>query len=137
MFSDKELKDINELRSRLQDMHISDSEQWLKNLIDDDCTMWRYILAKSLEDSPMDASEEMFRKSVEWRKQIGIMDQLPREWRFQDESGRKYLSARARFGDLCFYGGVIEKPTISGGPVLIEQLWKIDLVGLYNDECKH
>lgn len=39
-------------------------------------------------------------------------------------------------GMSCFYGGMLPEVSASGGPVLVERLGKVDLPGLYSDECK-
>ena len=50
-------------------------------------------------------------------------------------------SARARFGDLIYHGGLLSAPccisgAAPGGPVLLERLGKIDLPGIYADACE-
>ena len=134
VFTETEMRDIRELRSRVQDVYDDEDLKWVKNYIDSDSIMWRFVLAKSMETEPMDAAELMFRNSILWRHETGILDKLPAEWR--GGTGKlRWRTARARFGDLCFYGGVIEQPTVRGGPVLVERLGKIDLHGLHGDEC--
>ena len=127
MFSDEELRDIAELRERLTDVMESESSSYGKSFLEEDATMWRYILAKSRDENPMSSSETMFRSSVLWRESID-MPNLIKNW-------RQTKCARARLGDLCFYGGLLEKRSVNNGPVLIERLGKVDLPGLFSDKC--
>ena len=105
--------------------------------------MWRYITAQSQESNPLDKAEEMFRLSCEWRNEIKMIEEIYPEWRGGDMSDTRprARSARARFGDLVYHGGLLDatcciEESPQGGPVLLERLGKIDLPGLYNDECK-
>lgn len=134
MFTETETAAIESLRIRLQDItntDYSDSKYDLaKAYISEDATMWRYILAKSQDENAMDQSEEMFRSSVAWRNNINIKG-LCNEWRSKDSK----ISARARMGQLCFYGGIMANKMLTGGPILVERLGNLDLPGLYYDEC--
>ena len=135
IYSTEEISSIESLRSRLNDyQNLADNDY--KNLantyISEDATMWRYILAKSQEANPLDASEEMFRASVAWREDIDLLGILE-EWKGKES---RVKSARARLGELCFYGGSMAKRLASGGPVLVERLGRLDLSGLSDDPCE-
>jgi hypothetical protein len=146
-FTQEELCLIEELRFRLRDLR--DSE-YAAEYLSEQSTLWRYVLAKSRDENPMDQSEMMFRESVAWRKEIGIRE-LVREWRNfdlncecqkhghqpqpQSQPQQKTQSARAKFGELCFYGKLLPQRSVRGGPILVERLGKLDLPGLYGDEC--
>jgi hypothetical protein len=127
-FCPEELNQIEELRNRLQDLS---NDEYGGSYLLENSTLWRYVLAKSREENPMDSAENMFRSSVSWRKEID-MKEVVREWRDENGSPR---SVRARFGDLCFYGRLLPHRSIRGGPILLERLGKLDLQGLYRDEC--
>jgi hypothetical protein len=129
-FSKEEVDTIRALRQRLQDYE-TEEDSLAKSYVNEDSTLWRYILAQSREENPMDASEFMFRSSISWREDIQLHNLL-REWR-DGENGP--LSARARMGDMCFYGGLMTNKSVTGGPVLVEKIGHTDLSGLYGDEC--
>jgi len=151
-YTDEEIKGIEELRSRLEDLRDS-TNHWTRQYYTENSTLWRYVLAKSRDINPMETSENMFRSSVIWREEIN-MDKMMSEWRpsLNNSTGSggesqsqklssstgsiKRGSARARLGDLCIYTGIMEKPSATGGPVMVERLGKMDLVGLYNNTCK-
>jgi hypothetical protein len=119
--------------------------------------MWRYITSQSQENNPMEKAEEMFRSSCQWRDDIQLVDTLYPEWRgcnnatVSDEgvdgsssasNTPRALSARARFGDLIYHGGILDATckiggAAPGGPVLLERLGMIDLPGIYADECMY
>jgi hypothetical protein len=128
-FSDLEIRSIDELRHRLRDLT---DHEYAVDYLDEQSTLWRYVLAKSREENPLDQSETMFRESIAWRKDITIRE-LVREWRSGDAG--QPLSARAKFGELCFYGKLLPQRSVRGGPILVERLGKLDLQGLYGDEC--
>jgi hypothetical protein len=131
LFSGDELAQIEELRTRLQDL--SDHE-YGGVYLSENTTLWRYVLAKSRDENPMNQSETMFRSSVGWRKDIHLKE-LMCEWR-GGVTSQSPQSARAKFGELCFYGRLLPHRSIRGGPILVERLGKLDLQGLYADECK-
>ena len=138
-YTAEEISTIQLLRTRLQDVASfpeSEMNSLAQAYISEDATMWRYSLAKSLEANPLDEAETMFRASIAWRNEIN-MSKLCQEWRGEQiHGGKTSTSARARMGELCFYGGIMTNRSIHGGPVLVERLGRVDLVGLYNDECK-
>lgn len=150
IFTEDERKGIEELRSRLKDLCDSPMNQWTREYIAEDATLWRYVLAKSREVNPMDASEHMFRSSVAWREEID-MNSLLAQWRLPNSTTSdattpagsrttnlsKKGSARARLGDLCIYTGMMARTTVDGAPVLVERLGMVDLPGLYHDPCKY
>ena len=125
-----------------------------------DTTLWRYITSQSQEAHPLDKAEDMFRNSCQWRHDIQLVEIVYPEWRVSiphpdtdtgtvtdtdtdraNKRRHRATSARARFGDLIYHGGLLDatcciKEGAPGGPVLLERLGKIDLPGLYSDECK-
>ena len=140
-FTEDELAGIRELRQRLKDFTNEDGDALAKEYINEDTTMWRYVLAQSREDNPMDKSEEMFRSSIAWRKEIQLLSRLVPEWRGGStsqgaDSAPTAATARARLGDLCFYGGLLDAKSTNNGPVLGERIGSVDLAGLYSDDCK-
>ena len=124
IFTADERAGIAELRRRLSDLNDTDTggeSSLAKQYICEDSTMWRYVLAKSRDENPMDVSEEMFRSSIAWREELN-MPQLVHEWRGQGGTRPCALSARARMGDLCFYAGMMTRRSATGGPVLVDYM---------------
>ena len=80
-FTKEELEGIKELRRRLKDLLEDKGNTLAKEYIMEETTMWRYVLAQSRENNPMDASEAMFRSSVTWRKEIELLTRMMNEWR--------------------------------------------------------
>lgn len=133
LFTQQELSQIEELRSRVQDLA---EDEYGSIYLQEMSTLWKYVLAKSREDDPMGQSEEMFRTSISWRKEIDIRN-LMNEWRGGGEEGsnKQPRTARARFGELCFHGKLLPERSIHGGPILVERLGRLDLPGFSGDEC--
>jgi hypothetical protein len=133
-FSLDEVNSIQAFRERFADLlgQDTDESRLAQAYLSEESTLWRYILAKSREDNPLTASEAMFRSTIQWRSDIE-MSKLMFEWQVDNT---RYKSARAKFGDLCFYGGLLKVRSQRGGPVLYEKLGKVDLYGLYNDKCR-
>lgn len=77
----------------------------------------------------------MFRSSIAWREEIGLANIL-KEWRGDKNGGPRWKSARARMGDLCFYAGIAEARSLTGGPIMVERMGRMDLAGLAGDECE-
>lgn len=135
-----ELSLIEELKDRVRD--ILGGHGIAAEYASEPFTLWRYVLAKSQDPNPMEESENMFRRSVAWRETIGLSE-LCQEWQPLDEASesispmqQKWKSARARLGNMCFYGGILSACSVNGGPVLVERLGSVDLPGLYRDERK-
>lgn len=174
-FTDVEMESILELRERLHDY--TDSADCINendiaycklaiDYINEDATMWRYVLAKSREENAMDASEAMFRASIKWRKELDMFriaadlygtncfvsngfdnklsrmknESIPPSSLLDSEIKRPHThiprTASGRMGQCCFYGGIMEHKSITGGPVMVERLGLVDLHGLSNDSCK-
>ncbi len=131
MFTNEEISSIQALRECLQDLSTDDIA---KTYYNDDSIMWRFVLAKSMEENPLQASEAMFRSTMEWKKEIKL-DKLCKEWEIT--GNKRYNSARAHFGTLCFYGGVMKEKSVRDGPILVERLGKMDISGLFSDECMY
>jgi hypothetical protein len=136
MFDDEEKANIAALRHRLNDIlhDIKHDENSIEHTyIQDDSTLWRFIMGKSLEENPMDAAEEMLRSHLIWRKEINL-DKIMTEWRSKEN---KPVTARAVMGDLCYYGKLMSCQTINNGPVLYERIGKTDFYGLFQDSCMY
>ena len=128
-FSQAELEGITELRHRLADLQDKATGEAARGCLGEDSTLWRYWLAKSEDASPLDEAEAMFRRSMQWREEIGLAA-LCNEWK---DGG---CTARSRMGHACFYAGILEKSSSRLGPVLVERLGKTDFPGLHADPCK-
>lgn len=150
-FTPGELQSISELRARLSDVSEAEGNSIGKTYLAEDSTVWRYVLAKSQDPDPLGEAEAMFRRSVQWREDIGLAA-LCEEWagafssqrnadtdtdNVAETPHREWSSARARMGMACFYGGIMKEVSTSGGPVLVERLGRVDLPGLYNDPCQY
>lgn len=115
----------------------------------------------------MSKAEDMFRSSLQWREECRLQEEILPEWRcpaatctdkdtcIDTSADRKSrsnsaASARARLGDLIFYGGLLAARTtkesapneaehkggLGGGPVIVERLGMLDLPGVHADECE-
>ena len=80
-FSREERARIEALRGRLQDYLKEEGDTVAKQYLSEDSTLWRYVLAQSQETNPLDESEAMFRRSVDWKKKVGLPQPLVEEWR--------------------------------------------------------
>ena len=137
-FSREERARIEALRGRLQDYLKEEGDTVAKQYLSEDSTLWRYVLAQSQEANPLDESEAMFRRSVDWKKKVGLPQPLVEEWRGGKVGDSHFPSraktAKARLGDLLFYAGIMKAKTKNGGPFMADQMGGVDYPGLARDE---
>lgn len=62
--SPEERRDVSELRARLADLAAAPEPSVAKAFLAENCTLWRYVLAKSQDEDPMAEAEAMFRRST-------------------------------------------------------------------------
>ena len=130
--SEQENLTVTAFRESLSQLNIQDN-LYAEHYLKEDFTLWRYVLAKSNEENPLDASKDMYVNSVKWKKDLSLAA-LCEEFSLSRPISQR--SIRSKFGHLCFHGGMLPIKTIRNGPVLFERFGKIDLPGLAEDECK-
>lgn len=130
-FNEEQLNLISEFRNCLIDLN--EDKEYGEIYLNENSTLWRYILAKSNEENSLSKSEIMLRESIKWRKEINIKNLL-NNYNFKENYT---LTLGAKFGKLCFTGWILNKKTKNNGPIMIERIGKLDLYELSRDQCNY